>query len=67
MRAPWLAWGPYLWADGIQARSDGLQWLVTDFREDDRTHPSYQGRQKVTQIIDRFLKTDSTARIWYTR
>jgi hypothetical protein len=47
-RVPWLAWGPYLWANGvgpdssqggIPGRSDGLEWLCEDFR-DDGIHPS---------------------------
>ena len=31
VRAPLLLWGPYLWADGTNPRSDGLVWLQTDF------------------------------------
>ena len=60
----WLAWGPYLWADGLVPRSDGLTWLCSDF-QNDGTHPSTTGRQKVAGMLLNFFKTDETARSWF--
>src|SRR5262249_24382119 len=37
--APWLSWGPYLCADGLVPRSDGLVWTCDDLGTDG-THPS---------------------------
>jgi hypothetical protein len=65
-KAPWLAWGPYLWADGRKPRSDGLIWECTDFISDG-THPSDAGRTKVAQLLLSFFKTDSTATIWFLK
>lgn len=42
VRAPWLAWGPYLWADGLAGRSDGLVYTCADFANDG-THPAPGG------------------------
>jgi hypothetical protein len=64
-KAPWLAWGPYLWADGLSPRSDGLLWDITDFVSTDGTHPSTSGRQKVAAALINYLKSDSTARMWF--
>lgn len=61
---PWLAWAAYLWADGLDARADGLTWECADFR-DDGMHPSEQGAQKVAQMLLDFLHSDATADIWY--
>lgn len=65
-KAPWLAWGPYLWGDGTQARPDGLVWACSDFQEDG-THPSPPGRQKVAVMLLDFLKSDTTAKLWFVR
>jgi hypothetical protein len=63
-RAPWLAWGPYLWADSLNPRADGLMWERSDFAADG-THPSNSGRLKVARLLLDFLKTDATARSWF--
>lgn len=66
VEAPWLAWGPYLWADGLRARGDGLTWNCSDFGSDG-THPSNSGRRKVADALLAFVESDTTARIWFTR
>ncbi len=66
VRAPWVAWGPYLWADGVKGRkTDSLIWLAEDLVETDRTHPSESGRRKVAQLLLEFFKTDPTAKPWF--
>jgi hypothetical protein len=63
--APWMAWGPYLWANGLNPRSDGLVWTCQDVQADG-THPSNPaGRIKVSTQLLNFLKTDATAAPWF--
>ena len=62
---PWIAWGPYLWADGLRPRGDGLIWACSDLTATDGTHPSSTGQRKVADLLLNFFKTDSTAREWY--
>lgn len=64
--AAWLSWGPYLWAKGTTARSDGLTWVVSDYQSDG-THPSTSGRQKVAQMLLNFFSTDETTRVWFLK
>jgi len=64
---PWLAWGPYLWEDGLAARSDGFIWECQDVRSDDFTHPSHTGVRKVADQLLAFFKTDPTATPWFLR
>jgi hypothetical protein len=65
VRAPWVAWGPYLWADGVKGRKDGLVYLRDDVTTTDRTHPSMSGREKVVNLLMSFLKNDPTSRPWF--
>ena len=61
---PWLAWGPYLWTDGLDGRSDGLVWTCQDV-ESDGTHPSSSGEQKVATLLGSFFTKKSTAKPWF--
>ncbi len=62
----WLAWGPYLWTDGLDGRSDGLQWTCSDVQSDG-THPSTSGRQKVAALLLNFFKNDPLAQRWFVK
>ena len=64
--SPWLAWGPYLWADGTTPRSDGFTWDCGD-TQPDFTHPSSSGVAKVADQLLAFFKTDSTSTPWFLR
>lgn len=63
--APWLAWGPDLWANGSVARRDGLTWLPSDFKSDG-THPSVEsGVAKVGTLLFGFFSNYSGASCWF--
>jgi hypothetical protein len=65
-KEPVLLWGPYLWADGLNPRHDGLIWKREDLATDG-THPSVgSGRAKVARQLLGFLRTEPTA-AWFWR
>jgi hypothetical protein len=64
VRAPWMAWGPYFWADGLTSRSDGLTWACEEFR-DDGTHLTVAGQDKVARMLLDFFNADVTGREWF--
>jgi Abnormal spindle-like microcephaly-assoc'd, ASPM-SPD-2-Hydin len=64
VRAPWMSWEAYDWANGMLARSDGLVWTCQDFL--DGGHPSAPaGREKDANLFLSFLKTDDSTRPWF--
>jgi len=62
--APWLVWGPYLWADGTTPRSDGLTWACSDL-SNDGTHPSDPGRLKVANMLLEHLLASPFSQPWF--
>lgn len=65
VKGPWIGWGPYLWADGLKPRADGLTWACDDFRKDG-THPSAAGAAKVARSLVQFFKSDPTTKNWFS-
>jgi lysophospholipase L1-like esterase len=66
VRAPWIAWGPYLWTDGTKGRADGFVWQREDCGPDG-THPSDSGRVKVADQLLKFLKSEASAQPWFLK
>lgn len=66
VESPWLAWGPYLWSDGLAGRGDGLTWACADFASDG-THPANPARQRVADSLLAFFRADDTTWPWYLR
>jgi hypothetical protein len=73
--APWLSWGPYMWADGlgsdqvaggIPGRSDGLEWKCSDLQSDG-VHPGPTGVQKVANMLLNQFSTDPTTTPWFNK
>jgi len=66
VRAPWIEWGPYLWADGVKGRKDGFVYLREDVGPDG-LHPSEKGVAKVNGLMMNFFKADATTRVWFAK
>jgi hypothetical protein len=64
--APWMSWGPYLWADGMLIPSNtGYIWDCQNIKFDG-THPSTPGgKEQVASQVLNFFKTDPTASPWF--
>jgi Cu/Ag efflux protein CusF len=64
VKAPWLSWGPYLWANGMTKREDGFYSEKEDFA-DDGTHHAAAGVRKMGEQVLKFFEKDSTTKTWF--
>ncbi len=65
VKAPWMAWGAYPWANRLLARDDGTTWACPDIKYDG-FHPSDPyGREKETNLMINFFKSDATTTPWF--
>ena len=65
-KAPWLSWGPYLWANGAKKRADGFSYDVSDF-SGDGTHHSGAGSEKIGRLMLQFFQNDKTTHTWFMK
>jgi hypothetical protein len=62
--APWLTWGPYLWATSTP-RADGLFWLLSHFDPKDGMHFSKSGESKASSFMMTFFSNSPFAICWF--
>jgi hypothetical protein len=62
--APWIAWGPYIWADGATPNSQGLFYVRNDFQPDG-THPNFNGTTKVGNMLMNFFLGSQFTTCWF--
>jgi hypothetical protein len=65
VKAPWLSWGPYLWANGSTKRADGFSYDREDFSPKDGTHHTGPGSDKIGRLMVRFFQSDTTTQPWF--
>ncbi len=65
--SPWLAWGPYFWADGLTPRvADGLIWECEDYEPDGGGfHLSESGKAKESDMLIDFLYNHPSSKKWF--
>ncbi len=66
VRAPYLLWSAYLWADGSNPRRDGFTWQPQDMVRD-CTHPSDGGRAKIANLLLAFFRSDPAVVTWFLK
>jgi Cu/Ag efflux protein CusF len=65
VKAPWLSWGPYLWANGSTKRADSFFYEQADFTANDGTHLTPACQEKIGRLMVDFLRKDTTTRPWF--
>ena len=61
--SPWLTWGPYPWANGAEARQDGLAWYRDDFGPTGDVFSAKGADKSATLLLNFLMKEPSAA--WF--
>lgn len=61
-----VAWGPYMWANGATSSLSGRAWYPSDFQIDG-THPNTQGQTKAANMLLSFFKTSNYTKCWFVK
>ncbi|MBK6730074.1 MAG: T9SS type A sorting domain-containing protein [Bacteroidetes bacterium] len=66
-KAPFMGWGPYVWADGVNPSSKGLYWnCEEDFADDGGGyHLTNGGKNKESNLLRDWALTDPIAKIFF--
>lgn len=66
-KSPWLSWGIYMWSDGStpQTTNPNVFFTCPGDYQNDGTHPSTAGAQKVGGLLLNFFSSDSTCIPWF--
>ena len=67
VKAPWLSWGPYIWANGETKRKDGFSFKHSDYTDRDQMHHSPDGMKKMGMVMVEFFKSDPTTKGWFVK
>lgn len=63
---PWIAWGPYFWANGMIPRDyDSLFWTCFHFLEKDGVHPSDETKSIIARMLMDFLSNKEFTKEWW--
>lgn len=65
VKAPWVAWGDYDWANGLNARPDGFAWNCQDFMLNNGEHNSPPGSEKDANLMLNFFRTNDATVPWF--
>jgi hypothetical protein len=65
--APWVASGPYWWADGtISREADGIAWQANEYLSFDYVHLDLSGNSKIGLILAHFFTFSPYTHCWFT-
>ncbi|HEV2423943.1 MAG TPA: choice-of-anchor D domain-containing protein [Terriglobia bacterium] len=67
VKAPWMGWSVYDWANGLTPRSDGITWSCQDLSPDGLHPANPWGHVKIAQYLLNWFKTADLTAPWFVK